>query len=166
MRKIFSKIIILVLLTFCIGQLVQAQDKSASVTKEKTKLLESYGLLSSSSLYLSYLSLTYIEKDIPKAENKENINTIIMSVHKINSMLQRDIEKLKLEVKLSGDDLNYMQSMTEIASMLIDDANLLKKYADTKKAQDRQKYLDHHALLFDKMNKLFYGEKDKNEVNE
>ena len=143
-----------------------AQEKSGAVTKEKTKLLESYGLLSSSSLYLSYLSLTYIEKDIPKAENKENINTIIMSVHKINSMLQRDIEKLKLEVKLSGDDLNYMQSMTEIASMLIDDANLLKKYADTKKAQDRQKYLDHHALLFDKMNKLFYGEKDKNEVNE
>ena len=59
-----------------------------------------------------------------------------------------------------------MDSMTEIATMLIDDANLLKKYADTKKAQDRQKYLDHHALLFDKMNKLFYGEKDNNEVNE
>ena len=166
MRKYYF-IIFTIVLIFCGSYHTSiAQEKASSTTKEKTKLLESYGLLSSSSLYLSYLSLTYIEKDIPKAENKEDINTIIMSVHKINSMLQRDIEKLKLEVKLSGDDLNYMQSMTEIATMLIDDANLLKKYADTKKAQDRQKYLDHHALLFDKMNKLFYGEKDKNEVNE
>ncbi len=166
MRKYYF-IILTIVLIFCGSRQTSfSQEKTSASTKEKTKLLESYGLLSSSSLYLSYLSLTYIEKDIPKAENKENINTIIMSVHKINSMLQRDIEKLKLEVKLCGDDLNYMQSMTEIATMLIDDANLLKKYADTKKAQDRQKYLDHHALLFDKMNKLFYGEKDNNEVNE
>lgn len=166
MRNFVYIIIASIILSFACDQTSFSQEKTSSTTKEKTKLLESYGLLSSSSLYLSYLSLTYIEKDIPKAENKEDINTIIMSVHKINSMLQRDIEKLKLEVKLSGDDLKYMESMTEIASMLIDDANLLKKYADTKKAQDRQKYLDHHALLFDKMNKLFYGEKDNNEVNE
>lgn len=143
-----------------------AQSKVDMSIKEKTKLLESYGLLSSSSLYLSYLSLTYIEKDIPKADNSDDINTIIMSIHKINSMLKRDIVELKLIVKLSEDDLRYMQSMTEIADMLIDDAVLLKKYSDTKKPQDRQKYLDHHALLFDKMNKLFYGEKENNEVNE
>ena len=93
MRNCFFIIIASLILSFACNQTGLAQEKTGSTTKEKTKLLESYGLLSSSSLYLSYLSLTYIEKDIPKAENKEDINTIIMSVHKINSMLQRDIEK-------------------------------------------------------------------------
>ena len=161
MKKHFVIVWLVSLMLFSSTTYLAAQKVTDNqVTKEKTKLLESYGLLSSSSLYLSYLSLTYIERDILKANTKEELNTIVQSVHNINTMIKKDLEKLKSTVKLSDEDHKFMNSLTEIADLLLEDANLLKKYANSRKSQDRQKYLDHHALLFDKMNSLFYEDKE------
>lgn len=165
MKKHFVIVWLVSLMLFSSATYLAAQKVTDNqVTKEKTKLLESYGLLSSSSLYLSYLSLTYIERDILKANTKEELNTIVQSVHNINTMIKKDLEKLKSAVKLSDEDHKFMNSLTEIADLLLEDANLLKKYANSRKSQDRQKYLDHHALLFDKMNSLFYSDTENDKA--
>ncbi len=145
--------------------LANAQNKQA---KEKEKLLESFAMLGSSNIYLSYLSLTFIERDIPRNERAEEISTIIKSVQNLNETLKADVQKIKQEVVLIDSDILFMDSIMEISDILLKDAELLKVFALSKKEEDRQKYFENHSLLYNKMNKLFYGnDKDnKGEINE
>lgn len=136
---------------------MSAQTKQ-TWAKEKEKLLESYGMLGSANIYLSYLSLTFLERDIPRNDKTDEISTIIKSVQNLNESIKSDIDKLKKDVALIESDLRFMDSILEIMDNLLKDAELLKVYALTKKEEDRQKFFDNHSLLYDKMNKLFYGD--------
>jgi hypothetical protein len=145
--------------------LIIAQNNAKGWNKEKEKLLESFAMLGSSNIYLSYLSLTFIERDIQRNEKTEEITTIIKSVQNLNETLKADLEKLKRDVILIDSDFRLMDSILEISDTLLKDAELLKVYAMSKKEQDRQKFFENHTLLYDKMNKLFYGNDKKNKEN-
>ena len=146
---------VLIILLFSVNS--NFADNKTNQAKEKEKLLESFAMLGSSNIYLSYLSLTFIERDIPRSEKSTEISTIIKSVQNLNESLKADIEKLKQNVALIDSDISLMDSILEIADILLKDAELLKVYALSKKEQDRQIFFENHTLLYDKMNKLFYG---------
>jgi hypothetical protein len=164
MKRIYISLAILI--AFGASYLPLTSQDRIALGKEKTKLLESYGLLSSSSLYLSYLSLTYIEKSIGAADAPKDVNSIIESIQNIDKLIKNDIDKLKQKVNLADEDKEYMDSMVEIAELLLDDSAALKKFANSKKEEDRRKFLEKHSAIFEKMNHLFYGDKSHNEETE
>lgn len=119
--------------------------------------LESVGTLSSSNLYLAYLSLTLIKKNIDKGEFDEQFKNIITPVEHTLGLITNQLKKLKGIDGLSKEDLKIISDIEKACSLLKDDTALLKQYLVSKSDKDNKAFIKKHEETGAFLEKLFTG---------
>jgi hypothetical protein len=127
------------------------------VQPENEQLLECVGAMSSSSLYLAYISLAAIHESLDNQNyNEEQVDVLITSVSETLGIINDQLKKMTAMPTLSTADAQLLSDMQGISASLEEEANLLKRYTKSKSLSDLAKFEDAQAKSWEKI-KILYG---------
>ncbi len=151
MKKVYlSFIVALVGFNSLFSQQAQSEVKNI--------YLETIGKMSSSGLYLTYLSISVIKQNIDLDDNPdyykdyENVTASIISTIDMNV---EGLSKLKKSGELSETDSKLIDNLNDVFLKLKKDAQLLTVYLNSQKDDDYKIFSDFHDSLFNTMNQFF-----------
>ncbi len=143
-------------LALCSGTAFAQNSDSRFVGKEQ--LLESVGILSSSNLYLSYLSISLINNTLRDSSQIENLRGILNPVKNTLLMIAEHVEKLGKIKDLSTEDTRIIQKIGRACRLLLEDAELLDAFMNNINEKNKQKFTAKHKETGDYLKELFKKE--------
>lgn len=155
MKILFSKICIVVLLSISFFSIASQKAISLDYNEEKSQLLESIGVFSSSNLFLVYLSLSLINENISNDFQLEGYEDILQSIENINQLTEDNLKKIKQDVALSENDIDFIDKIENACTILKEDTTLLNRYLKTQKESDYNLFFSKHAEAGKYLEKLF-----------
>jgi hypothetical protein len=145
------------LLLIVSGNLNAAEGAVEAIPEDKALALEAVGTLSSSNLYLAYLSITLIKKNIDDGKYEALIKDIIDPVEHTLGLINQQLNKLKKISGLSEEDYKIISDIEAACSLLKDDTALLKLYLKSKSVDDNGAFEKKHKEAGSFLEKLFKG---------
>ena len=155
MKKI---ILLLSFILICTINLYSQEGKS----QENDKYIETIGTMSSSGLYLTYLSISVIKQNIDldeKLEYFKDYDKVIGSVISTIDMNVTGLAKLKKSGVLNETDIQFIGNLNDVFLMLKKDATLLSVYLNSQKEDDYKSFSDYHDTLYNTISQFFNNEK-------
>jgi hypothetical protein len=127
-------------------------------TSENDKYIETIGTMSSSGLYLTYLSISVIKQNIDLDEKPEyfkDYDKVIGSVISTIDMNVAGLTRLKKSGVLNETDIQFIGNLNDVFLMLKKDAKLLSAYLNSQKDDDYKSFSDYHDTLYNTMAQFF-----------
>ena len=149
-------LLIISFLALCSGTALAQNSDSRFVEKEQ--LLESVGILSSSNLYLSYLSISLINNILQDTTQIENLRGILNPMKNTLLMIADHVEKLQKIKNLSPEDVRIIQKIGKACRMLLEDAELLDEFMNNINEKNKLKFLAKHKETGEYLKELFKKE--------
>ena len=159
--KRFSCIILSVILS--LNAIAADEKQQAAKNEERIIALETVGTLSSSNLYLAYLSLTLIKKNIDNGFFDKQFREIMDPVEHTLGLITTQLNKLKKISNLSDDDMKIISDIEKACTLLKEDTALLKQYLVSKSDTDNKAFVAKHNETGAFLEKLFKGGEEENE---
>ncbi|HYF02479.1 MAG TPA: hypothetical protein VEC36_03825 [Patescibacteria group bacterium] len=132
------------------------------VQSENEQLMESVGAMSSSSLYLAYISLAAIHESLDNQNyNADQVDILITSVSETLGIINGQLKRLKAMPTLSFADAQLLGDMEEISALLEEESVFLKRYTKSKSLSDLSRFEDTQAKTWQKIKILFGMEEEK-----
>lgn len=162
-----KKYILGITISLALAQSLAAQDvtekapvenpvATAKFQTENEQLMESVGAMSSSSLYLSYISLAAIHESLDNQNyNVEQVDILITSVIETLQVINDQLKKLKQMPSLTTSDAQLISDMQEISTLLEEESVVLKRFTKSKSLSDLTKFEDRQQKTWDKIKVLF-----------
>lgn len=150
------KLILIAILTFS-SICVRAQEKLDTYV-EKEQLLESVGILSSSNLYLTYLSIQLIYNTISDTSQIENLRGILTPMKNTLVMINEHISKLSGIKNLSKEDINVVKGIGKACELLLEDSEMLDIYMNDNTEKNKANFLEQHKETGQYLKDLFKNE--------
>lgn len=141
----------LICLLFCKN--TYAQDSVQ--TAQKTMLLESLGIQSSSNLYFAYLSLLYLDKSIKGDENPEDLKSVVNGIININNIINENYLKVLNSGILENSDSLFISKAKAITQDIKNSSDLFMGYVESKSDKDHDKFIQSLNEAWEKLKKLF-----------
>ena len=159
----FLKAIIIAVLIIVLGMNSQswAQNQAPDINETET-YLETIGIMCSTNLYLSYISITLIKKSIEQNKNNdlsESYQQISNSVKSSEDLIKNRMSVIKSMGNLSDEDVEFLEELEQAYNMLNDELDLLSKYFESKNDKDFKIFVKKHELLYNYLTDLFHRDK-------
>ncbi|MES2765710.1 MAG: hypothetical protein V4642_07580 [Bacteroidota bacterium] len=123
---------------------------------ENEQLMESVGAMSSSSLYLAYISLAAIHESLDNQNyNAEQVDILITSVIETLGIINDQLKKMRQMPTLSTSDAQLITDMQEVSTVLEEESVVLKRYTKSKSLSDMMKFEETQAKTWEKIKLLF-----------
>ncbi len=123
---------------------------------ENEQLMESVGAMSSSSLYLAYISLAAIHESLDNQNyNVEQVDILITSVIETLSIINEQLKKMRQMPSLSTSDAQLLMDMQGISALLEEESVVLKRYTKSKSLSDFSKFEEMQQKSWEKIKLLF-----------
>ena len=135
--------------------IIVAYSQDEVLMKEKQLLLESLGSSGSSNLFLSYLSLSLIEREVQLSEDTSGLDEILQSIIKLCEIAKDNFSDIKKNIILSQQDVDFINSIDYAYSLVKEDAILLKNYINTLAESDQKLFKVKHKQAGDYLNDMF-----------
>ena len=129
-------------------------------TAEKSRMLETTGALSSTNLYLTYVSLTLMKNEIDNGLASDYHDRILQSIKSTTAMMKENIELLKKDVLLISTDKEYVDKLLENFDIITEDAELLYVYFKSKAKADNDNFMNQHKRVWDALQKIMAPEQN------
>lgn len=123
---------------------------------ENEQLMESVGAMSSSSLYLAYISLAAIHESLDNQNyNAAQVDILITSVSETLGIINEQLKRMRQMPTLSTSDAQLLGDMQEISALLEEESVVLKRYTKTKSLSDFAKFEEMQTKTWEKIKLLF-----------
>ena len=150
-----QKFLMILVLATCITFISSPRTFSADCNEEKSQLLESIGVFSSSNLFLVYVSLSLINENIVNEFQLDGYEEILKSIENINQLNEDNLKVIKKDVTLSENDLEFIIKIERACVLLKEDATLLKRYLNTNSESDYKLFFAKHSEASKYLEELF-----------
>ena len=134
-----------------------SQEKNESYV-EKEQLLESVGILSSSNLYLTYLSIQLIYNTVSDTSQIDNLKGILTPMKNTLVMINEHIGKLSSIKKLSRQDVLVVKGIARACELLLEDSEMLDIYMNDMTDKSKSNFLEKHRETGQYLKELFKNE--------
>lgn len=148
---------IIIILFLIPAYLAFSQEKADSYV-EKEQLLESVGILSSSNLYLTYLSIQLIYNTISDTAQIENLLGILTPMKNTLVMINDHISKLSGIKNLSKEDIKVVKGIGKACELLLEDSEMLDILMKDMTEKSRKQFLEKHNETGQYLKDLFKNE--------
>jgi len=145
MKSLFLNIFLTVILILSFVIVSNNEAQAVDLQQEKAQLLESIGVLSSSNLYLVYLSLSLINENIVNHLQLDGYQDILDSIENINQLTEENLKKIRNNVSLSDTDIDFIDNIEKACVILKEDSSLLNRYLKSKKESDYELFFSKHT---------------------
>ncbi len=150
------KLIIIAIFILSAG-FAYSQEKNESYV-EKEQLLESVGILSSSNLYLTYLSIQLIYNTVSDTSQIDNLKGILTPMKNTLVMINEHIGKLSSIKKLSRQDVLVVKGIARACELLLEDSEMLDIYMNDMTDKSKSNFLEKHRETGQYLKELFKNE--------
>lgn len=150
-------LVVIFLFTIFTVNILIPQEKVTSLI-EKEQLLESVGILSSSNLYLTYLSIQLIYNTLNDTTQAERLMGILSPMKNTLLMINEHIKKLADIKNLSKEDIKVIKGIGKACELLLEDSELLDIYMKDRDAKSKEQFLEKHKKTGDYLKELFKNE--------
>ena len=138
--------------------IITQPDTSESAQKkkiaEKARLLEIVGSMSSTNLYMAYVSLTLLKNEIDNGLSSDYHERILQSLKSTLNLLKDNLAEMKKEVILSGSDKGYVEQLENSFTVLLEDSELLFVYFKSKAKPDNDNFMNQHRQAWEILQKI------------
>ncbi len=121
---------------------------------EKGRMLETIGSLSTTNLYMGYISLTLLKNEIDNGLASDPHDQILQSLKKTLGLMKLNLEDTKKNVVLVGSDLKFIEDILNMCDVLIEDSELLYVYFKSKDQKDAGNFMNQHKLTWETLQKV------------